>query len=314
MRVALIGARRVRQGLGPFLARFLTDAGAELCAVVGQTRATAAEAARALAAVDGSTPQPVTSLTEVLAAKAEALVIASPHASHEAWLRGALQHGLHVLCEKPLIWGGPEPAAHAADLAHAFHAQDLVLHVNAQWPRTLETFHALHPRAPATPERFFMRMPPRTHGVEALLDALPHPLSVLATLAPGEDAEIRQLQFHAGLQGGPRWELEFTYAVGPSAIACKLELDATPDTQRTTTYALDDFSATRTVDPQTYAMQLSDGPRSIPLPDPTPRLVGSFLAAAAAGRSTGIDPAAIPGMRLLADLVTAAQRLGAPPS
>ena len=320
MRVAIIGARRVRQGLGPFLARFVAEAGHDVAAVVGTRPETAVEAATDIETATGQSPRATTELDGVLEAGCDAMIIASPHATHGAWLEKAVLHGLHVLCEKPLVWGHANAGAEADRRASLFVQQGLVLRVNTQWPLTLDTFRELHPAAPACPARFFMQMPPRQRGLASLLDCLSHPLSMLAHLAIPADADakrrrlvtmdgIEALRFEAGGPDTGRWELRFRYVSGEGAIDTHLVFDSTADPERRTTYALDDHQATRVVEPSTYAMTLEDQGRSIPLPDPTRRLVRSFLDACQAGlqpMDMAWDPAARPGVRHLEQIMTAA--------
>lgn len=309
MDVAIIGARRVRQGLGPYLARFVVEAGHDVAAVLGTSPETARAAADAIHADLGVRPRPCSHAEELHDVGARALVIATPHEAHDVWLQFAFEHDAHALCEKPLVWGTPDDAARAEHWGRSFQADGQVLRVNAQWPWTLDTFRALHPEAPDVPQRFRMQMPPRTRGFGALLDCLPHPLSMLARLAPGEAATLHELTFHEGGVDARRWRITFRYEAPAGSIEADLVFEAVPDASRATSYALDDHAAVRTVDPGTYAMTLTDPDapdRSIPLPDPTPRLVGSFLVAAARNTSPGLDPAVVPGMRHLVEIVEAA--------
>ena len=317
MRVAIIGARRVRQGLGPYLARFVAEAGHEVVAVVGTREDTAAKATAEVGAAIDQQPVAATDIAGVVAAGAEVLVIASPHATHATWLRHAVEHGMHALCEKPLIWGVEQPTTEARALAAAFQEAGLLLRVNTQWPWTIDTFRQLHPDAPEVPQFFFMRMPPRTTGFAALLDCLSHPLSMLASISSstqfGADrvatqvaAFVEDLTFHAGGPEAPRWEITFRYAASGYEIDTRLVFDSTPDDERRTTYGLDEFTATRVVDPSDYSMALVDGDARIPLPDPTRRLVRSFLLEASQQMPRHVDAAIAPGMRHLEQIVTAA--------
>ncbi len=316
MRVAIIGARRVRQGLGPYLARFVVEAGHELVAVVGTTPETSRQAAIELERDLGIRPAAAWSPKTLAEHTLDAIVIASPHATHENWLQFALDRHVHVLCEKPLLWDPTSSQmADSAELwARTFELHLLVLRVNAQWPFTLDTYRRLHPGAPAVPEQFFMQMPPRSEGLAMIVDSLSHPLSMLGRFDADPEARLEDLVFHEGGACATRWRMTFGYRTATRRIACEVVLDATPDETRATSFALDGLPATRTVDPTTYAMTLSDGDRRIPLPDPTPRLVRSFLEHAEREPDIpGIDPAALPGMRHLVEIVeTAAQHYGVP--
>ncbi|MFM8979144.1 MAG: Gfo/Idh/MocA family oxidoreductase, partial [Planctomycetia bacterium] len=108
-RLVVVGARQERHGLGAHLARHLAAAGAEIVAVVGSRLATAQRAAAALEPLLGHRPVPLAHSDDVeRLPDLHAIAIAAPHEVHAPWLRWAVGRGLHVLCEKPLVWGTPE--------------------------------------------------------------------------------------------------------------------------------------------------------------------------------------------------------------
>jgi hypothetical protein len=307
VRVAIVGARRVRQGLGPFLARFCIQAGADVVAVLGTTRASAEEAAAQIGSNGSATPIAYTDAESFHAHEGvDALLIASPHETHLLHLQQALERGRHVLCEKPLVWGTSDPAGAAARLAAGFGEKGLHLRVNTQWPWTLPTFRCLHPDAPVLPQRFRMIMPPRLRGLRAMLDSLSHPLSLLATLLPDPRAEVRDVTFMDLEPDSRRSTACFAYSARGHTIDTEVVLDSSEDPSRTTRFSLDDYEAARTVDPATYSMTMECDDRRIPLPDPTPRLVGSFLEAVASRAPVCTDPAVVPGMRHLVQILEAA--------
>lgn len=305
MRVAIIGARSVAQGTGPYLARFCADAGAEVVALLGTTQETAAEAAEDLRASCGQTPRAHHEPDAFFEAQPfDALVIASPYETHARYLERALAVGVHVLCEKPLVWGGDDPAGLAQDLVRRFEAAGLLLRVQTQWPFTLETYRGLYPRAVGVPARFDMRMGPSARGVAMLVDALSHPLSLLAALAPDPAARIERPRC---LQRDGGWDVRFDYRAAGNGIEAHVVLTHSPEAPRPAAYALDGAWAHRRVRLDPYRFELEGGGRTIPMPDPTPLLVRSFLAEAASDGPRTVDPAAVPGMDHLARLVSAAE-------
>ena len=119
-RVGLVGARRRRQGLGPFVARDLVRAGACVPCFVTTSAATRDAASGQLAATCGIEARGYTNVDEMLAReRLDALAILSPAETHAAYLESALAAGLHVLCEKPLVWGRPDLAADGARFVSA---------------------------------------------------------------------------------------------------------------------------------------------------------------------------------------------------
>ncbi|MFQ5505898.1 MAG: Gfo/Idh/MocA family oxidoreductase, partial [Planctomycetota bacterium] len=106
-RIGLLGPRRARQGLGPFLARFVEEAGGSLVAAAGRNAELLHASTTRLGSELGHPVRGYVGLDAMLQGESsrggalEALVIASPIPTHEAALETALDAGLHVLCEKP---------------------------------------------------------------------------------------------------------------------------------------------------------------------------------------------------------------------
>ncbi len=185
-RVGLIGARRKRQGLGPFVARDLRAAGVEVACLLGTSPETAAAASRQLLDRHGIEPQGYVDLEQMLGDQhLDALAILSPAETHGTYLERALSADLHVLCEKPLLWGAPQLAKRSESLVRRYAERGLLLWENCQWPYTLPAFRELHPDSTGTPRHFAMQLSPISSGAGRLGDAMPHVLSMLQALCPG---------------------------------------------------------------------------------------------------------------------------------
>jgi predicted dehydrogenase len=312
VRVAVIGARCRNHGIGEHLARFVVRAGHDVCALLGTSRDTAREAVEHLRATTGHVARPHTELASMLASeRPEVLVVASPHATHAAYLERALEAGLHVLCEKPLVWATGDDAETAERIASAYLEAGRHLAVNAQWPRTLPTWRRLFPDAPRrVPRRFAMRLSPRDAGTAMLPAAMPHALSLLAAVLPGADAELEDVTVTR--RAAEHVRVAFTYRLAGEAIESRVDLVQCLEQPRPAAYGFDGHIAHRHVELDGYRLFLEGAGRRIPLPDPTPLLVGSFLEAVAAGPPAEIDPAAVPGMRHLVRILDAAAPDGAP--
>lgn len=188
LRIGIIGARRRREGTGPFIARQLAALGADVAAIVATRPDTLRQAQTQLAAC-GIAPRGYLSAAEMLQhERLDAVAICAPPAYRREHLRAALRAGVHVLCEKPLVW---EPhgddRADAAALIDALAAAGRVLMVVEQWPYTLPDFCRLHrlqwPLPP--PHDIVMWLAPGDCGAAMVPQALPHPLSLLLALCGG---------------------------------------------------------------------------------------------------------------------------------
>lgn len=306
LRVAVVGARRVRQGLGPFVARDLAAAGVSVEAVLGTSSASAGEAARELAGRFGIQARPATDLDALLASgPVDALVILCPSASHEAWLERALEARLHVLCEKPLVWEGEGLARRAAALAEAFHGQGLLLAENCQWPRALPSFRRLHPDLPeGALHEFSMHMSPVNDGEQMLGDSLPHPLSLLQALVsdPAPHLEAVQLESPGGLSRD--LDLAFDYVAAGRRIPCEVRLRHHASVPRPAGFTLDRRRAERRISMPDYQMELCDGARCVPLPDPLTVHVQGFSADLRAVLAGAVPPDPAPLVRRMEMLET----------
>lgn len=280
LRVVVVGARRQRQGTGPFLALQAAAAGAELRAVWG-TSAETAEQARAWLAERGANCQAYADWNRLLAReRPEAVILACPRDTHAAWLESALRARLHVLCEKPLM-----PARPARALAADFAAAGLLLAENCQWPFTLPAFRALHPEVElARVTRFRMGMSPAHQGLERWLELLSHPLSLLQAVAPGP-VELARIRFHdAG-------HLEFAWRTHQRELACEVQALPSEAYPRPAEYSFDGALLCRRILQPGYRFSFADERgREVPGVDPTPLRVADFLRRAAEARLRAAAP------------------------
>lgn len=285
-RIAIVGARRVRQGLGPFVTRHLVSLGAEVPAFLGTSASTINIAARELEDTAGLRPNGYTSLPDLLEREeVDALAILSPAETHGHYLEAALLAGLHVLSEKPFLWGAEGLAARAHRLSESFEARGLLLAENCQWPYTLGAFAELHPGALSGPtEAFAMRLSPASRGAEMIGDALHHPLSVLQQLEPSPSAHLSHIRFSSRALDASELCVEFEYVMQSGSVPCRVELihgDALP---REASLSINGRLARRRVRMEDYAQYLEDPERrdgeqthEVRLPDPLTALLQDFI-------------------------------------
>lgn len=299
LRIGIVGARRARQGLGPFVARDLATLGAEVTHVLGRTEESARAAATEIAGQTSVEPFPLLDPDEFDAAPLDAVCVLTPRGHHLEWVERALAAGRHVLVEKPVLWHGPDTAegsgwrARVDDLGGRFARRGLVLAVNAQWPWTLPAFAALHGTSAETPRSLEMGLAPASEGRAMLGDALPHPLSLALALRP--DLE-RLTSCTFDLDGAARCEVRAELAGERGPLSLRVELSGRDlGGARAAWYAVDGRRADRCVRERDYALFLRDGARVVDLADPLRERLRAFLAevghAEAAGRpARELDP------------------------
>lgn len=266
LRAALIGARRSRQGLGPFIARDLVRLGCDVVAITTTCEATLATAARDVLKYAGIRPACYNQVDRMLAEASPDLVfILTPPEYHAEYLELALRASCHTVCEKPLLWGG-RTADRVAALVERFAERGLILAENCQWPDTLIAYDALYPGILATATALDMRLTPDTVGASAVRDCLSHVISVAQAVMPAD----------ATIQGEPEvivWpakatHVKFDFGTRAQTLSVTGQFVLSNLRPRPAHLSFDGHVAQRLVDPANYHMHLSDGIRSVPLDDP----------------------------------------------
>ena len=159
---------------------------AELVAVVD------ADPARARAVTDKAGGEPLTDFRQVFG-KANAAVIAVPTDRHHAIAKECLQHGLHLLIEKPIA----TTLAEADELIALAQKQGLVLQ-SGHVERYNRTFHALVARMDrpvfVEAERL-AAFKQRGAEVDVVLDLMIHDLDLACALARAEPVDVSACGF-----------------------------------------------------------------------------------------------------------------------
>ncbi len=279
-RIGLIGARRHRQGLGPFVGRWLREAGADVVSFACTSPESMAQAGADLQRIAGVTAIGYSDGRAMLREQPlDAVAILSPPRSHREWLEQALEAGVDVLCEKPFLWGGEDDVSVAHALVDRFQQQGLLLMENAQWPATLPSFDALHPGVRDAPiTRFAMRMAPASRGVEMIGDAFSHPLSVLAALHPARTVSVEGVRFSTHDLSATELSTAFRYVADGHAIDVMVELSASPEQPREASLAINGHWAHRLIRTRDYAQFFASGARAVDVPDPLGLHLARFVA------------------------------------
>lgn len=284
MRAIVVGARRRRQGIGEFVARFLIEEGVDLCAVVGSQVATARLARDELFADGDAQCRAYSNLDEALSRESPDLVcVCSPYGLHHRQLETVAKHDCNCLCEKPLWWEDhDERVAETARLVDLFVERGRLVRLLTQWPCTLPDFHRLHPGLKGLPlQTFQMHLGPISRGPEMIVDAAPHPLSMIQELvgcgiisAPTAeylDADRRDLCVY------------FDYLHANGGIETRFRFTTTERAPRPASYSINGAGVTRSLELPQYDIFFSAENRKIRIEDPLRSLVRDFLEEVASG-------------------------------
>lgn len=203
-RVAIVGA----SGIGKHHANWWSLEGAEVCAFVGTTKASVERSAQILRGLFSFEGHGYTSIETMLEEAAPDIVdVCSPPGHHYAHARAALEHGCHVLCEKPFVY--EEGAAREAILDQGRELQQLAqargkqLAVCTQYSaaaRIIEAlWNGLRGQEAITYFKGHLQSPARGRSPDprdTWIDLASHPLSVLCHFAPDGIIDWNTLDTH----------------------------------------------------------------------------------------------------------------------
>ncbi|MFN3420874.1 MAG: Gfo/Idh/MocA family protein [Armatimonadota bacterium] len=207
LKVAVVGVR----GVGKFHAQWYAKEGCEIVAFVSSRPETLTQNEAALkSVVPNFQGRGYANLHDMLEReKPDAISVCSPHHLHAEHCLEALSRGVHVLCEKPLVWFGPdmldEALEQARKIVNLAEERNLRFAVNTQYvaavPHLLQIWD--EQGLPKIPEQVTLTMEAKVRdrdasGVNLWIDLAPHPLSILLALFPEAELDLDSLVFEEG--------------------------------------------------------------------------------------------------------------------
>ena len=201
-RVAVIGAR----GIGRHHAKWWHLERAEVCAIVGTSTATVAEAVAKLQGMFDFSGRGYTDIGDMLARENPDLVdVCSSTERHGEHVRGALEAGCHVLCEKPFVYDAAKSRRQLLDEADALirlaEVDNRVLGMCSQYfvagERCLARLRGLRPDVPLTAIQATLASPAKGRAPDPLavwIDLGPHVLAAVQAVMPDAGARIEDLR------------------------------------------------------------------------------------------------------------------------
>ncbi len=185
---AVVGA----SGIGKHHAKWLQRLGCSVDAIAGSSAESADATAAKLSEMFGFEGEAYGSVEEMLrAGRFDLITIASPEEVHYDHFMRALDHGAHVLCEKPLLFDHTQPSdamlRHAEAMVAAAEDSEGIAAVNTQYVAGCGAYHSLMSSRgidAGAPKKFFMQMESRggaegTDFEQIFIDLGPHPISVM---------------------------------------------------------------------------------------------------------------------------------------
>jgi len=285
--VLIVGARRRKQGLGEFIAKYFHEQGAEVCGIVGTSSHSVEDTARHLQQQYGIATQGYTDLKPAIEqANPTVVVIASPTGMHHPHLVTVAASGISCLCEKPLFWddGRPVDPNEVERLVDRFCGEGQLLQLVTQWPETLDEYYSLYPEVKGQPvERFEMLMGPAASGINMAIDALPHVLSMVHCLT--DFGEVQNPR--AAAKNSEHLTVLFDYRHAAGCLAVTVDLVQTPESPRPAGYAINGHAVRRSIQLPEYQMMFTgESGKQVELVDPLKKRVRNFLADIESGKPT----------------------------
>ncbi len=234
-RVAIVGAR----GIGKHHAKWWTVEGADVCAIVGSSEATAREAGQALHESIEFGGNTYASLEAMIEAEHPDIVdVCSPAPQHAEHVRTALDRGCHVLCEKPFVYAPGKSrdallaeAEALIDLAHDKHRRlGVCLQYAFAAPAIKRDWRDTYGAAPVTRFTAHFETPSKGRDPDPeriWMDLAPHPLSLLYRLKPVAGMFVANAETDFD---GNRASASFTLRSDQEAeIACQIHVSNSND-------------------------------------------------------------------------------------
>jgi hypothetical protein len=191
VRVGIVGPGRSRNGLAPFVAGFLEEAGLQVVAAVGRsaerTRAACADLSERLGH-EVAVARDLDALRDQHGI--ELLSVHSPAEAHLTALRWAAARGdVDVFCDKPFVVAEQTGAGLAA--LEELRAAGRVVVELSQWPESIGCFDELWPGARASGvHRFELGMSPSRPGPSMVVESLSHLLTLAQVLGGDPEPEL----------------------------------------------------------------------------------------------------------------------------
>lgn len=232
-RVAIVGAR----GIGRHHARWWHLSGADVCAHVGTSDASIAEATEKLRGLFDYQGQGYSELGEMLAREQPDWVdVACTTPAHYAVIRTCLEAGAHVLAEKPLVYDSElsavELLAQTNELLAIAEHRGLRLGLCSQFCQVAQVSHALFRQQRgdeavrevqveiASPVR---GRPPVPLGT--WIDLGPHALTIMQTIARLEGVDVPPQPVPLGVHMFEGYQAECAFEL--PGLACRLKTGRT---------------------------------------------------------------------------------------
>ncbi len=204
LKVAVVGAK----GIGKFHAQWYAREGCDVVAFVSSRPETLKENEAALkSVVPNFSGRGYSELRKMLEKeKPDAVSICSPHHLHAEHCLIAAEFGVHILCEKPLVWLGQDKLDEALEqsekVVNFSKGKGLKFAVNTQYAAAIPHLREIFRERGLSeiPKKLVLTMEAKmrerdTRGGDLWVDLAPHPLSLLLPFFPNAQLDLSGVAF-----------------------------------------------------------------------------------------------------------------------
>jgi hypothetical protein len=273
--VSIIGAGRVRNGIGEYIGKYFHQHGAAVTSVLGTSEKTSLQASLRLRKY-GVEAHPYTDFDRMVEReKPDAVVIASPSSTHYEYLIKCLGAGLHIFCEKPFMWDGQRNVRERIeDIFEKARQKNLIIAMNSQWPFSIDAYEAISGKVIIeNSNTFTMAMSPPFPGREMIPESVPHALSLLYSLLGV--GEIEDLRFESCGERG--MDIKFSYLFDVRSCEVSMHLTSQETPPRDFSFGLNGRIVSRSLGLENYEVYFHYDGKKMKIPDPLELSVKNFL-------------------------------------
>jgi hypothetical protein len=283
VKIAVIGAGRNKNGIGRYIARYLHKNKADVVSVLDITSQTSAKASESLKQYGISAIPHIDFDVMVKECMPDAVVIASPTQTHYEYIMRSINKGLHVFCEKPLIW--PIDEDKLKDIFERAEKKSVKIIMNSQWPFVIPYYEKLCGTIDRKKTKtFFIRLSPLCTGKDMIPDSMPHSLSMLYSICGDGDVSNPDIKSTNG-----DMTIKFNYTAKSAICEVTAKLVQEKSQPRTLSFGFDGKIANRIIDMQSYEIYLFHDDKRLHIPDPLELSVQNFLSALESNHEPLID-------------------------
>ncbi len=276
MKLAIIGARRNRNGIGEYIGKYFHKNGATVASVLGTAEKTAQHASSALRKY-GIHSTPYSDFYEMVESeKPDTAVIASPSPTHYDYLVKCIDFGLNVFCEKPFIWQGTgDIRGITQNILERANQRNLTVAMNSQWPFSVRYYEKIcGPIDSRRINKFFISTSPISLGKDMIPESVPHALSILYFVLG--DGEITNLHLEPDEE---EIMIRFRYRSQITCCDVVINLIRKEHQPRDFFFGFNDRVVRRILDLENYEMYFGYEDKKVRIRDPLDLSVRDFIEA-----------------------------------